>query len=195
MVKFRFAIILLSFFGILSVNAQPKRVPGVVVNYIPASTKTYIGSPSVCILPNGDYVASHDHFGPGTTEYQEALTAIYKSTDRGKSWKKISEINGQFWSNLFVHQSVLYIMGTWKHHGNLIIRRSPDGGVSWSDPADSKTGLLLKGEYHTAPMPVVIHNGFQYVTGNLTAVISFFCHVLPMTTNREVPIIIMTPIT
>ena len=42
MVKFRFAIILLSFFGILNVNAQSKRVPGVVVNYIPESTKNYI---------------------------------------------------------------------------------------------------------------------------------------------------------
>jgi len=141
------------------VNAQSQKVPGIVVDYIPASTKTYIGSPSICILPNGDYVASHDHFGPATTEHQQALTAVFKSTDKGKSWTKISEINGQFWSNLFVHQDELYIMGTWKHHGNLIIRRSPDSGKSWSKPVDSKTGLLLEGEYHTAPMPIIKHNG------------------------------------
>ena len=87
---------------ILNLNAQPKRVPGIVVNHIPASTKIYIGSPSICILPNGDYVASHDHFGPGSTEHKQALTAVFRSTDRGKTWNKISEINGQFWSNLFV---------------------------------------------------------------------------------------------
>jgi hypothetical protein len=140
-------------------NAQSIKVPGVIVDHIPASTKTYIGSPSICILPNGDYVASHDHFGPGSTEFQQALTSVYKSSDRGKSWNKISEIHGQFWSNLFVHRKVLYIMGTWKHHGNLIIRRSDNGGITWSEPADGKSGLIREGEYHTAPMPVVVFNG------------------------------------
>jgi hypothetical protein len=139
--------------------AQSFKVPGVVVKYIPASTKTYIGSPSICILPNGDYVASHDHFGPATTEHEKAVTAVFKSTNKGKSWSKISEIQGQFWSNLFVHKNILYIMGTWKHHGNFIIRRSADGGVTWSEPTGSKNGLLFEGEYHTAPMPMVIHNG------------------------------------
>lgn len=143
----------------LQAYAQPEKPPGVVVSHIPAINKTYIGSPGICILPNGDYVASHDHFGPATTEFEQALTAVYKSTDKGKTWKKISEIKGQFWSNLFVHEKVLYIMGTWKHHGNLIIRRSLDGGNSWSEPADSSTGLLRAGEYHTAPMPMVIHHG------------------------------------
>lgn len=145
--------------AMLQIGALAQKVPGVVVNHIPASTQTYIGSPSICILPNGDYVASHDHFGKGSTEHEQALTAVYKSSDKGKSWEKISEIKGQFWSNLFVHQNALYIMGTWKHHGNFIIRRSLDGGKSWSEPVDSQSGLLLEGEYHTAPMPVVVHAG------------------------------------
>lgn len=154
-------LITIIFFGscILNLNAQPVRVPGIVVNHIPASTKTFIGSPGICILPNGDYLASHDHFGPGSTEHQQALTAVFRSTDRGKTWKKISEIHGQFWSNLFVHNDLLYIMGTYKHHGNFIIRRSTDGGMTWSEPSDSKNGLILEGEYHTAPMPVIVHNG------------------------------------
>ncbi|MBA7555816.1 hypothetical protein ES705_48503 [subsurface metagenome] len=50
-------------------------------------------------------------------------------------------------------------MGTWKHDGNFVIRRSLDGGISWSNPVDNKNGLLFEGEYHTAPMPMVIHNG------------------------------------
>jgi hypothetical protein len=153
------AIIVFVIFAMSQWSVQAQKVPGVVVDYIPASTKTYIGSPSICILPNGDYIASHDYFGPGSTEHQQALTAVFKSSDKGKSWTKISEIKGQFWSNLFVVQNVLYIMGTWKHHGNFIIRRSTDGGITWSEPTDSKNGLLLNGEYHTAPMPMVIHNG------------------------------------
>ncbi len=139
--------------------AQQSIVPGVVVDHIPASTGIYIGSPGICILPNGDYVASHDYFGPGSAEHTQALTAIFKSADRGMTWNKISEINGQFWSNLFVHNNILYIMGTWKHHGNFIIRCSTDGGFTWTEPADNKTGLLLAGEYHTAPVPVIVHNG------------------------------------
>ena len=143
---------------ILQLTGQVDKVPGVVVDYIPASTRTYIGSPSICILPGGNYVATHDHFGTGSTEHQQALTSVFRSSDKGRSWQKISEINGQFWSNLFVYQGVLYIMGTWKHHGNLIIRRSQDGGVTWSEPSSGRTGLLREGEFHTAPMPVVIHN-------------------------------------
>lgn len=138
---------------------QVEKVPGIVVDYIPASAEIYIGSPSICILPNGDYLASHDHFGTGSTEHKQALTAVFRSTDKGRTWKKISEINGQFWSNLFVHNGALFIMGTWKHHGNLIIRRSDDGGFTWSNPVSGSTGLIREGEYHTAPMPMVIHNG------------------------------------
>ena len=143
----------------LNCNTQSNKVPGTIVDYVPASTGTYPSSPSICILTNGDYIASHDFFGPGSTEYSQGLTAVFRSSDKGKLWEKISEINGQFWSNLFMYNDVLYIMGTFKHNGNFIIRRSLDGGISWSNPTDGKSGLLLAGEYHTAPMPMVIHNG------------------------------------
>ncbi len=158
----------------VSLSAQNIKVPGVVINHIPASTKTYIGSPSLCILPDGEYVASHDYFGPGTSEYEQGLTAVYRSLDKGKNWEKISEIHGQFWSSIFVHQNKLYIMGTWKQHGNLVIRRSDDGGKTWSEPDDSKSGLLREGEYHTAPVPVIEYNNriwraVEYATSTTTA--------------------------
>lgn len=146
-------------FATIQLPGQPGKVPGIIVDYIPASTNIYIGSPSICILPDGTYIASHDHFGKGSTEHERALTAVLRSTDKGKSWEKISEINGQFWSNLFVHNGNLHIMGTWKHHGNLIIRKSVDGGFTWTEPSDNRTGLIREGEYHTAPMPMVLHEG------------------------------------
>ena len=138
--------------------AQSTKVPGIVVDYVPASTKTFIGSPSICRLPDGKLVASHDYFGPASNEHEQAATVVFQSSNNGKSWKKVSLINGQFWSNLFVHQGLLYLMGTWKHHGNLIIRRSANGGNTWTEPTSSKMGLLREGEYHTAPMPMLIHN-------------------------------------
>ncbi|MCE1199428.1 MAG: glycoside hydrolase [Marinilabiliales bacterium] len=142
--------------------AEGKRVPGRVVDYLPASGKVYIGSPSLAILPDGSYVASHDYFGPASTEGTKAKSSIFHSQNRGRTWTKIADMDGQFWSNLFVHKKVLYLMGTWKHHGNLIIRRSTDGGHSWTEPVDSTCGLLREGEYHTAPMPMVEHNGRIY---------------------------------
>lgn len=142
----------------LTLFSQKAKPPGVVVDHIPASTQTYVGSPGLCILPNGHYVASHDYFGQGSTEHTCAVTSIFKSTDKGKSWHKIAEINGQFWSSLFCHKGALYLMGTWKHHGDLIVRKSVDGGQNWSNPVDGKNGLIRKGEYHTAPVPVVVYN-------------------------------------
>ena len=156
-VSFVFLIVLFSF--VMLAEAKTRKVPGVVVDYLPASSKTFIGSPSIVILSNGDYIASHDFFGPATNEHERAVTAIFRSSDRGKSWSKISEINGQFWSNLFVHDNKLYLMGCWKHHGNMIIRRSADGGKSWTEPTNSSSGLLREGEFHTAPMPMVYWKG------------------------------------
>ena len=88
---FTFNAILLTallLFSFANLNSQSRKVPGIVVDYIPASTKTYIGSPSICIMPNGEYIASHDHFGPESTEHEKALTAVFRSSDKGKSRKR-----------------------------------------------------------------------------------------------------------
>lgn len=164
-------IFLLSLYSIGLVSAQTiDQPPGVVINHIPKSQEKYIGSPSICILPNGDYVASHDEFGPKSSEWRSAMTNVFTSSDKGLTWKRISRIDGQFWSNLFYHKDALYIMGTNKHHGNFIIRKSTDGGKTWSIPYDNKNGLLMEGEYHTAPVPMLIHKGriwraVEYATG------------------------------
>lgn len=134
--------------------------PGVVVNHRPQSSGIFIGSPSLAVLPNGDYVASHDEFGPSSTEHVSAVSRVFRSTDRGLSWTPIARIDGQFWSTLFTHRGALYLLGTHKHHGNTIIRRSTDGGVTWTDPEGPASGLLLAdGEYHCAPVPVLEHAG------------------------------------
>jgi hypothetical protein len=135
------------------------KVPGIVIDHSLASSGQYIGSPSICILPNGDYIASHDFFGPKGSERTSAVTWVFKSGNKGKTWQKISEINGQFWSNLFVLDKTIYILGTYKEYGDLIIRKSRDNGITWSDPADSTSGLLRAGRYHTAPTPLIVHNG------------------------------------
>src|SRR5690606_22252065 len=37
--------------------------------------------------------------------------------------------------------------------------RSDDGGETWTQPTGTEDGLLLKGMFHCAPMPVIEHNG------------------------------------
>ena len=135
-------------------------VPGTVIAHLPASGGRYVGSPGLAILPNGDYVASHDEFGPKSTEHTRAVSHVYRSRDRGRTWARVATIQGAFWSTLFVHRGALYLLGTDRHHGNVVIRRSDDGGVSWTEPRDARTGLLRGGgEYHCAPMPVLEHDG------------------------------------
>jgi hypothetical protein len=132
-------------------------VPGVIIDHSLASSKQFIGSPSIAKLEDNMLVASHDFFGPGSTSSQ---TAIFGSTNQGATWQKRADIEGQWWSTLFTHRDDLYIMGVGREHGFTVIRRSLDGGKTWTTPADANSGLLLgDAKYHCAPVPVVVHNG------------------------------------
>ena len=133
------------------------QVPGVVITHSPAASGLYIGSPSLAILPGGDYVASHDDFGPRSTLNK---TFVFRSHDRGLTWKLEAQITGQYWSTLFVHHQFLYLLGTSREYGTVVIRRSSDGGQSWTTPQDDHSGLLLSADqYHCAPGPVTVHAG------------------------------------
>jgi hypothetical protein len=143
--------------SVLSVSAQG--VPGDIVCYEPVSSQRYIGSPSLVTLPNGDYVASHDFFGPKSSEWQQATSRIYTSNNKGKTWRFLTEISGAFWSSLFVHRGDLFLLGPDRHHGTVLIRKSTDGGKTWTQPTNRENGVLLTGEFHCAPMPVVEYNG------------------------------------
>jgi len=158
----KITLILIYLFSSVSLTAQQyddSKVPGKVVAYSPASSGKYIGSPSLAILPNGDYVASHDFFGPESNEHVRAASKIYTSKNKGKSWSQIAEIDGAFWSKLFVNQGKLWFLGTDRHHGNTLVRLSEDGGNTWTNPSNATNGLILEGEYHCAPMAILTYNG------------------------------------
>ena len=152
----RFWSVLILAFVAFSTSAQGVELPGIVVNHSPVSKGKYLGSPSICILPNGRYVASHDYFGPKTKEFDTAITEIFVSDDKGLSWRNTTTLKGQFWSTLFCHKGDVYILGTCRHHGNIVIRKSSDNGESWTEPYNSENGLIAEGEYHTAPTPVMV---------------------------------------
>ena len=136
------------------VSAAPPPPPGIVIQHSPAASGLYIGSPSLCIAPNGDYLATHDFFGPKSGEHFRAQGRLYRSTDKGLTWTQVTSFDGFFWTGLFVHRQAVYLMGTDKHHGNVVIRRSTDNGQKWTPPT-----IIAPGQWHTAPVPVIEHEG------------------------------------
>lgn len=136
------------------------QVPGVVVTHRPAAEGVYIGSPGIAVLEDGTYLTKFDEFGPQSTEKTSAKTHVFRSTDEGKTWEEIALLDGLFWASLFVHRGDVYLLGTTYGGGDAVIRKSTDGGRTWTEPKDKTSGILLDdAKYHCAPVPVVVHNG------------------------------------
>ena len=82
-------------------------------DWAPKSSEIYVGSPAIVILPNGDYLASHDYFGTNSTPYDR--TFLSRSTDGGTSWTNLGQINemvsgdadddGHFWNHFILRQT------------------------------------------------------------------------------------------
>ncbi|HEY3439141.1 MAG TPA: sialidase family protein [Paludibaculum sp.] len=129
--------------------------PGVVIDHVTAAGRQYVGSPSIVILPKGEYVATHDLFGKGSTQTTSAVTRVFRSKNKGKSWEKTAEFSEMTWGNLFLHKGALYLMGCSYEYGRPVIRRSGDGGKTWS-----KQAYLAEGKgCHTAPVPMAVKDG------------------------------------
>jgi len=162
--KNAFLLLSVVFWPLLAVGQSPKAdlssVPGVVISHSPASTRYYVGSPSIAMLPDGSYAASHDLFAKGRPGRGTGVVRVFRSTDRGKTWSRTAEIDGIFWATLFAHRSALYLMGTDAKYGRAVIRKSADQGKTWTVPKDADSGLLVKEKgCHCAPVPVLIHKG------------------------------------
>jgi|GEM_PF-497832 len=135
---------------VFSAEAQTN-FPGTVIAQSPNPLSRSYASPSIVVLPDGSYVVSHDYTG--------TVSSIYRSTDNGVTWSFTTQVPNCHWATLFVHNSALYLMGTAKSFGDVVIYKSLDGGYSWTRAIDNTSGLLLSGRYHTGPVPVVVHNG------------------------------------
>ena len=149
----------------------PYDPPGVVIDVSPDFDHIHIGSPSIEIMPDGTYVASHDFFGDSPET--DRSTFIFESRDRGASWKKIGRIPRQQGAYLFYAQGALWSFGWTPGKGydfankdtqcKITLVKSADGGHTWTSAKDSKSGVLIGGAPELSvfcdPAPVLIHNG------------------------------------
>jgi hypothetical protein len=156
--------------------------PGVVVaheryapkdpnlNPDPNARRIYVSGPSICILPNGDLIASYDLGGPESGASTSGTTKMFKSTDGGTTWALLATLTDLMSANIFVHNDALYALGVSKSSGDvngrakMVIRKSLDNGTTWTTATSSTTGIIKYDinnptANHTAPTPVVIHNG------------------------------------
>lgn len=147
--------------GLLSVApACADGVPGVIMAHVPPSSGMYVGSPGIALCSDGSYVAKYDDCGVASSEWTKAVTRVLRSNDRGASWAPAATIEGLFWATLFAHKADLYLIGTDRHDGVVVMRRSGDGGRTWTNPRNAQSGLLLEvGNYHCAPVPLLVHQG------------------------------------
>jgi hypothetical protein len=127
-------------------------VPGVVVRSLPtpeinasgfpSGSRIYTTSPSIAVLPNGDYVITDNDFGSNSTASESGQTYVFRSTDRGQTWTPTATLDAMKRGSLFVHQDALHLMGyTTDNSGTAaaisVIRRSTDNGVTWTTPTGS----------------------------------------------------------
>ena len=108
-----------------SAEADFSKASGVVVAHSPASTRVYLGSPGICILPDGTYLAKCDLFGPGAPRENGPVSQVFRSSDRGETWEPLCELQGLFWASSFPHRGDIYLLGTGGATGReVVIRRA-----------------------------------------------------------------------
>ncbi|RKN78997.1 sialidase family protein [Paenibacillus ginsengarvi] len=135
------------------------------VNEMNASTGIFLSSPSLLRLDENTLLVTHDYSGPNSPHRK---TSVHRSTDNGQTWEHVVMLDGIYWASLFAHEGSIYLLGTSGPLESIVIRKSDDGGTSWTTASDASSGLLFPGgstgpsAYHTAPTPVLRAKGRLY---------------------------------
>lgn len=100
---------LLGIFCLIGMGAPVKGADslreGVVIHHSPSNSGRHVGSPSIVVMPDGTYIASHDYFGHFLSD-----TFVYRSDDKGLTWERISTLKTLTWATLFNKGKELYLI-------------------------------------------------------------------------------------
>lgn len=168
-----FLRLLLATAGVATAHAALPTTPqssvsGVIVHQLPIPSvfqrithrqAVYTASPSIAVLPDGAYLIACNDFGHGSTAATSGLTYLYRSDDRGTSWQRIATLSDMKRGSLWLHPDAsLYLLGYRAAPGDILIRRSVDGGHTWTEPQDENTGLLRRGTFGGTPNRPAIYD-------------------------------------
>lgn len=140
------------------IEVEGTRQYGVLISQVRKLRSGTISNACITLLPDGSYLAACS----GARE--QAGLVLFRSTDKGATWSKYGNYDSSVnlienYTNLFVLDGVIYLMGVAADRNGFRIAKSIDGGKNWTVPATAATGLLLEGTYHTGQCPVAIADG------------------------------------
>lgn len=140
------------------VDYQP--LPGTVITKSIDPKNVFISNPTLVVLPTGEYLAACAGAFRDITETHKAMS-FFISADGGQTWSPQARNTIKMsYASLFIHNNELYMMGVRTSYGNVAIRKSGDKGKTWTEPTNASNGLLRQdGYFHSAPVPIAIHNG------------------------------------
>lgn len=143
---------------------------GTVVNYLHPEDQAYgfsghyLCSPTLLRHPDGYLLSSMDVFD---RFHPQNLTMIFRSDDEGETWYYVCDLMPCFWGKLFLHRGDVYMLACSTQHGDLLIGKSPDGGMSFDAPVvlrRGSCGRAAQDGFHKNPQPILRHNGRLYET-------------------------------
>lgn len=151
-------------FSCLAFNSWHKPVASEkIIARSPSSADVFLYTPAIIEGFDGRFVVAVDYGGPGTSVLDGPKSSFgdYKagnqvrvlvSDDRGRHWKATDTRLPMMHEILFKAGKSLYMVG---HSGILLISRSDDNGLTWSEPK------VLCGEprWHQSCGSVDIHDG------------------------------------
>jgi hypothetical protein len=102
--------------------------------------RVFTTSPSIAVLPDGDYLIAFNLFGPGLAPpaSESGTTLLFRSGDKGATWTETpsSPLRDMKRGSLFVHDVAVFLLGYQSDSGPPRIMKSVDGGLTWTKPVE-----------------------------------------------------------
>lgn len=137
-----------------TITVEAPAPPCTLIDKVTALRSVTVNNPAIHILSDGSYLASQ------TASYKAGY--VYRSTDRGETWSRISSGLRQTYCAVYEGPAGLYMLGCDNVGGSLAVQKSTDGGQTWSANSVIFSKNATVDGYHGGSSPFVVSNGRVY---------------------------------